>query len=189
MSRISSSRLVLTLALGGACLGLISPHARTADEAPAPRAVTPASLDQAILAEVKTRSQIMKNLEHLSDRIGGRLTGSANLEKANKWTAEKMKEYGLENVRLEPWEIPYGWERGKAEMKLVEPNTGRTLLIASAGWSPGTKGKVTGPVVILNARSKEELKKYQGKLKNATILLSAPARVAPITDLNYGPGG
>ena len=56
----------------------------------------------------------MKNLQYLSDVIGPRLTGSENLEQANNWTAEKMKAYGLENVRLEPWEIPVGWERGKA---------------------------------------------------------------------------
>jgi hypothetical protein len=50
----------------------------------------------------------MKNLRYLSDEIGGRLTGSPQLEKANKWTAERMKEYGLENVRLEPWRCPTG---------------------------------------------------------------------------------
>ena len=114
-----------------------------------------------------------------------RLTGSANLEKANKWTAEKMKAYGLENVRLEPWEIPYGWERGRAEMKLIEPDTGRSLLIASRGWTTGTKGKVTGDVVLVKARKKEELEPYKGKLKNAVVLLSAPSKVAPITDLSY----
>ena len=148
-----------------------------------------AQLDTAIMAEIKARSEIMKNLEYLSDRIGGRLTGSANVEKANKWTAEKMKAYGLENVHLEPWEIPYGWERGKAEMKLVEPNTGRTLLIAAAGWSPGTKGKVTGNVVILNVRTKDDLKAYKGKLKNAIVLRRPPSKVAPVTDGNSSFGG
>ena len=77
-------------------------------------AVTAQEIDQAIIAEIKSHSEIMKNLQYLSDMIGGRLTGSKNLERANNWTAEKMKSYGLENVRLEPWEIPVGWERGKA---------------------------------------------------------------------------
>jgi carboxypeptidase Q len=155
--------------------------------APNPR-IAAASLDAAIIAEAKSsRSELMKNLQYMSDVIGGRLTGSRNLEKANNWTAEKMKAYGLENVRLEPWEIPMAWERGRATMKVVEPDNGRELLIASAGWTPGTKGKVTGPVVIVNVRTKDELQAFKGKLKNAIVLTRPPSTVAPVTDLTYGP--
>ncbi len=151
---------------------------------PAAQAVGPAfDLDRKVMAEVKTKSEIMANLGHLSDVIGPRLTGSAGLEKANRWTAEKMKEYGLANVRLEPWEIPVGWERGPATMTL----NGRPLAIASRGWSPGTKGKVTGPVVVADIRTKADLAKYKGKLKNAVLLRGIPAKVAPITDMTYGP--
>lgn len=180
-------RLALGLTVGGLCLLLAArTPAAPLDVAPAPHA-SQSEADRRLIADIKAHSELMKNLEYLSDRIGARLTGSANLERANKWAAEKMKSYGLENVRLDPWEIPYGWERGLAEMRLVEPNTGRTLLIASRGWSPGTKGKVIGDVVALKARTKDDLKEYKGKLKNAVVLLSPPAKVAPITDLNYGP--
>lgn len=185
LPRVWISRFALAFTLGGLCLFPSNRIFAEPETAPPPRAS--ATADKALIAEIKARSELMKNLEYISDRIGGRLTGSANLERANKWTAEKMKAYGLENVRLEPWEIPYGWERGKAEMKLVEPNTGRTLLIASRGWTPGTKGKVTGDVVLLKARTKADLQAYKGKLKNAVVLLSPPTPVKPITDLTYGP--
>ena len=66
----------------------------------------------------------MNNLTYLSDQIGPRLTGSANLKRANEWTAEKMKEYGLVNVHLEPWTIPVGWERGTAYARILEPGLG-----------------------------------------------------------------
>ncbi|MFO0808005.1 MAG: M20/M25/M40 family metallo-hydrolase [Gemmataceae bacterium] len=144
-------------------------------------------LDKKLMAEAKAGTELMTNLTYLSDVIGPRLTGSANLKRANSWAADKMKSYGLSNVRLEPWTIPVGWERGTASMKLLEPNNGRTLTVAAAGWSPGTKGKVTGPVVVFNARSKDDLAKYKGKLKNAVILRGPPANVRPITDVSYGP--
>ncbi len=170
-----------------------------AQEAPAPRvagtpdakAAPPAAalLDRRVLDEVKARSEVMANLRHLSDVIGPRLTGSKNLEVANKWAAERMKSYGLENVRLEPWEIPVGWERGTATVTLVEPNQGRTLLVAARGWTPGTRGKLTGEVVVLEAKTKADLLKYKGKLKNAVVLRNPPATVAPVTDMTYGPGG
>jgi hypothetical protein len=157
---------------------------QAAEIAPPPR---PSQLptDRAIIAEIKAKSEIMKNLQYLSDVIGARLTGSKNVERANNWTADRMKAYGLENVHLEPWEIPVGWERGTASMKLIEPDNGRELSIASFGWTPGTKGKVTGDVVVLKAKTKADLQQYKGKLKNAVVLVNAPTTIRPITDLTY----
>ncbi len=165
-----------------------------ADTAPAPRPADasvaappsgPAALDAAVLAEIKGHSRIMANLEHLSDVIGPRLTGSKNLQRANEWAAEVMKGYGLENVKLEPWELPVGWERGAASMKVIDPDNGRPLLIAARGWTPGTGGKRTGDVLVLKVKTKDDLNAYKGKLKDAVVLLNAPAAVAPIGDLNY----
>src|SRR5205085_4055094 len=53
------------------------------------------ALDQKIMTEAKANSQIMANLGYLSDIIGPRLTGSMSLKRANDYTAEKMKAYGL----------------------------------------------------------------------------------------------
>src|SRR5262249_49647874 len=125
------------------------------------------ALDARILADVKKSSQIMANLTHLSDEIGPRLTGSAALTRANKWAADKMKKYGLTNVELEAWTIPEGWERGKAVARLVEPDNGRGITLASMAWHPGTKGKITGDVVIVKGTSAKELAEYKGKLKGA----------------------
>ncbi|MCI0702721.1 MAG: M20/M25/M40 family metallo-hydrolase [Planctomycetia bacterium] len=181
--RIPLSRVLLSAMLGGLCLLLCKPTRAAAplEVAPAPR-WSAGDVDRMLIAEIKTRSEIMKNLQYVSDFIGPRLTGSKNMEKANKWTAEKMKAYGLENVRMEPWEIPVGWQRGKATMKLLEPDTGHALTIASRGWAPGTKGKVTGNVMIVKAKTKAELQAYKGKLKNAVVLLSAPSTVRPVQD-------
>ena len=129
----------------------------------------------------------MANLQYISDVIGPRLTGSANLKRANEYTAEKMKSYGLENVHLEPWSIPVGWERGTATIKMIEPDNSKTLSVAAAGWSPGTKGKVVGDVVIVTATTAKELEAYKGKLKNAIVLRSAPATVGPIAGAESGP--
>lgn len=183
------------LALSALGLALFGVPAPAADPAPAPRLVradnkvlTATELDKVLLDEVKANAEIMKNLEFLSDTIGPRLTGSKNLERANEWTAARMRDYGLENVHLEPWEIPVGWERGTASMKVVEPDTGVRCLVNAAAWSPGLDGgKVTGEVKVVRIRTKDDLAKFRGKLKNAVILSSPPTTVAPITDLSYGP--
>jgi carboxypeptidase Q len=135
------------------------------------------ALDQKVLAEAKNGSEIMNNLGYLSDIIGPRLTGSAALKRANEWAAEKMRSYGLTDVHLEAYSIPMGWERGTAAARIIEPNNGRSLLVASMGWTPGTKDKVEGDVVVLSARTSKELAAYKGKLKNAIVLQGPPRSI------------
>lgn len=163
-------------------VALILSTAGSAEDARA-KAKTPEEVDATIIQEVKDRQEILKNLTYLSDVIGPRMTGSANLKKANDWAADKFREYGLENVKLEPYTIPAGWERGFARMRLVEPNNGRWLTVASRAWTPGTSGKMIGEVVFLNATNQEELNKYKGKLKSAIVLQRKPEDIRPISDI------
>jgi carboxypeptidase Q len=144
------------------------------------------ALDNKIIAEAKSNSEIMANLTYLSDVIGPRLTGSPALKQANEWTAAKMRSYGLSNVHLEGWTIPVGWERGKASLRIVEPNNGRSLTVAAMGWTPSTKGKVVGEVVVLKARNAAELAPYKGKLKNAVVLRGVPATIRPVAERGFG---
>ncbi|MCS6977814.1 MAG: M20/M25/M40 family metallo-hydrolase [Gemmatales bacterium] len=150
---------------------------------------TALAIDRKIIEEAKNGSEIMANLTYLCDVIGPRLTGSANLKRANDWAAEKMRSYGLSNVRLEPWELPMGWERGTAYARIIEPDNGKVLNVAAMGWTPGTNGRIVGDVVVVNARNPEDLKKYEGKLKNAIVLRGPPANVRPITDLSFAVPG
>lgn len=185
----AARRIVGVVAVSMGALALVANAADTppVDKPTPPAIVVPAAsaaqdpvkIDQTILSEVRDRSEIMKNLRYISDVIGPRLTGSKGLERANNWTAEVMKSYGLSNVHLEPWEIPIGWERGPASMTILEP-TPKKLTIASAGWSPGTKGKKTATVIYLNVKTRADLEKYKGKLKDTIIIRTPPTPVGPV---------
>src|SRR5579859_7812453 len=132
-----------------------------------------AAADAKILSEVHDHSELMDNLEYLSDEIGPRLTGSPQLKRANEWTAEMFKKYGLTNVHLEAYTIPHAWERGKATARIIVP-TEHPLTIAAAAWTPGTKGKVHGPVVYFDAKKPEDYEKFKGKLKGAIVVFQEP---------------
>lgn len=123
----------------------------------------------AILEEIEKKSELMANLEFLCDMIGPRLTGSANLKKANEWTRDRFQAYGLENAHLESWKIAKGWTRGPASGKILAPVEQR-LWVESAGWSPSTNGPVRGPVLYVKAEKPEDLEAYKGKIKGAWIL-------------------
>jgi carboxypeptidase Q len=137
-----------------------------------------AAADAQILSEIRDHSEAMPNLEYLSDNIGPRLTGSQQLKQANDWTADQMKKYGLVNVHLEPWMIAHSWTRGTAKARVVAP-TEHALTIASAGWAPGTPGAVRGPVVYVDAKSKEDLAKFRRKLKGAVVIYQEPTSLSP----------
>src|SRR6202008_2222721 len=137
-----------------------------------------AAADARILSEIHDHSELMDNLEYLSDEIGARLTGSPQLKRANDWTAEMFKKYGLTNVHLEAYSIPHAWERGKASARIIAP-TEHPLTIASAAWAPNTKGKVRGPVVYFDAKQAEDFEKFKGKLKGAIVILQEPRPLSP----------
>lgn len=141
--------------------------------------VDPVALaDAQILAQVREHSELMENLEYLSDEIGARLTGSPQLKQANDWTADVFRKYGLANVHLEPWSIAHSWTRGTAFARIITPAE-HPLTIASAGWSPSTMGTVRGPVVYVDAKTTDDLEKFRGKLKGAIVINQEPTSLSP----------
>ena len=94
-----------------------------------------AAADAQIIGEIRDHSELMDNLEYLSDRIGPRLTGTPQLKEANDWTAEMFKKYGLTNVHLEAYTIPHTWMRDKATARIIAP-AAHPLTIASSAWAP-----------------------------------------------------
>src|SRR5713226_5804691 len=170
---MNSRRVVLFV------VGLVLVGVQAASALPAPDEGSPfAAADEQILSEIRDHSQVMENLEYVSDEIGPRLTGSPQLRQANEWTATKFREYGLTNVKLEPWTIAHSWTRGAARARIVSP-TEHPLTIASAGWSPSTAGAVRGPVVYFEAKTKEECEKFRGKLKGAIVIYQEPTSLSP----------
>jgi hypothetical protein len=146
--------------------------------------------ERKLITESKFGSEIMKNLTQLCDEIGPRLTGTPALKKANEWAAARMKAYGLTNVHLEAWEMPEGWKRGHARARLIEPNNGQQLALASYGWTHGTNGQIKGDVVAMTATKLEDLDAYKGKLKGAIVLQGPPATLVALADADksaFGP--
>jgi hypothetical protein len=180
-----SQRRILSTWRLGLCLTVLLGLCAGALQA-TPQVDSKAALDQQVLAESKKGSEQIANLTYLSDMIGARLTGSAALKRANDWTAEKMKAYGLVNVHLEAWQMPEGWQRGTATGRILEPDNGRVLSLASYGWHPGTNGKVQGDVLIVEVNKSADLAAYKGRLRGAMVMEGAPVKLTPVADIDKG---
>jgi carboxypeptidase Q len=126
-----------------------------------------------LIAQAMNRSEVMQNLQHLSDVIGPRLSGSPAMRRANEWTAGRFRAYGL-TVKLEPYQFGVTWERGPATLRLTAPFT-RVMIAHSWAWTEGTGGKtLSGPVVLTDLSTPESLAVYREKVKGAWVLTRAP---------------
>ncbi|MGZ4828087.1 MAG: M20/M25/M40 family metallo-hydrolase [Candidatus Angelobacter sp.] len=128
--------------------------------------------DQKIAAEVKSHSELMKNLEYLTTQIGARLTGSKQMQQASDWTLKRFHDYGID-AHLETTEIPHAYYRGSDTAEIVTPMA-RRIEVRALGWSKATPGEVSGTVAPL---SFEDLNKFKGKLKGSIILLNKPTEI------------
>jgi carboxypeptidase Q len=132
--------------------------------------------DMKIINEETKNSELMKNLEYLCDMIGPRMTGSERMKKANEWTADRFKEYDLENVHLESWAFGVPWIRGAASARVLKPN-GFPLTVAQQAWTPGTNGPRRGKVALVDIKEAKDIEKYEGKLRGAWVLAGEPAKI------------
>jgi len=113
----------------------------------------------------------MTTLGELADGIGGRLTGSPAYVRSTEWATAKFRSYGIENVRLEPFTIPAGWQRGTASGAMLAPLS-RPLNLASLGWAPSTPaGGVQGTVVIVADVTPDALRSREHELRGKIVFL------------------
>ncbi len=137
--------------------------------------------DQKIADEVKTHSELIKNLEYLTTQIGPRLTGSPQMQAASDWTLKRFQDYGVD-AHLETAQIAHGWTRGVETAEIASPIQ-RRIGIHAFGWSKATDGEITGNVVYVDIQKTEDLDKYKGKLKGAIVMMRKPVDLSK-EDLN-----
>ncbi|MDO5506346.1 MAG: M20/M25/M40 family metallo-hydrolase [Pseudoxanthomonas suwonensis] len=165
------------------CLGLslallLSPLASAAEP-----------VDHAMVAKIRAeafqRSQVMETLRGLTEGIGPRLTNSPAMAEANRWTADRLRGWGLANVHQEPVEdFGRGWEFSSASVEMVSPRRMPMHALPKA-WTPGTNGTVEGEVVIAKLDSMKALEEQRGKLRGKILLLSDARDYKPGTNPDF----
>lgn len=122
--------------------------------------------------------------ESLTTEIGPRVGGSPEEAKAREWAVAKFKEIGLENVRIEPFMMPY-WERGVETASIVSPNP-QQLYITSLGGSVATPPEGI-EADIAYFPTFEDLKNAPvGGLDGKIVFISGRMKKAP-DGAGYGP--
>jgi hypothetical protein len=153
-----------------------------------------------IKEEAFTDSKVMDTLFYLTDVNGPRLTNSPGERAAADWVMKTLKAWGIEGARLEKWgTFGRGWSLSRFSMSLREPAYA-PLSGMPLAWSSGTKGMVSGDVVLAPLFTAQEIERREqfdptkfaariqkyaaenkGKLKGKFVLLTEARELAPPT--------
>ena len=160
---------------------------KPAAAAPAPAAtVQPATevvdlnMYQRIRDEGINHSHVMEFASALSDGIGGRLTGSPNMKKANEWTRDELTALGCVNAHTEDWgEFGMGWQQLNTWARMTSPDTS-VFIVQATPWSPSTNGPVSGDAVLVNIKEEKDIDQYKGKLGGKIVFLGEMREVPPV---------
>ncbi len=135
--------------------------------------------DAAMLEAIYKESLLNGNsytwLDHLSNKIGGRLSGSINAQKAVQYTKEELEKLGLDRVWLQPVMVPK-WVRGLKEYSYMETGPGVTSVmnICALGGSVATPNAGLKANVI-EVSSLEELDALGSKnIKGKIVFFNRP---------------
>ena len=136
------------------------------------------SKDEQTLKEIYksslTNAKCYPWLEHLSNSIGSRLSGSTGAEKAVLYTKAQLETLGLDKVYLQEVMVPK-WVRGEKEIAYLQLGKQKiNFQICALGGSVATskKGVQAG---IIEVKSLEELKALgAAKVKDKIIFFNRP---------------
>ena len=134
--------------------------------------VNPAMLGR-ISEEGFNHSQVVDIAAYLADQIGGRMTNSPAMRKAEAWTQGRFTDWGLKNVHTEGYEFGRGWWIESVSVRMTAPRP-IVLRAIPVAWSQPTAGTITAPIVVAPIRKVEDLAAWRGKLAGKIVLTTYP---------------
>ncbi|MBD5308123.1 MAG: M20/M25/M40 family metallo-hydrolase [Bacteroides sp.] len=122
--------------------------------------------------EAFSRSQIDSIARFMTDRLGSRLAASRMKLRAEQLVTDKLRDLGLENVRVEfASDFPKGgWDNERNYVAMTAPYY-CSFAANPKAWSGSTDGLVTGECILLDAKTVDDLDKYRGNLTGKIVLM------------------
>jgi carboxypeptidase Q len=119
-------------------------------------------------------SEVVNTAAYLADEIGGRMTNSPAMRKAERWTQDKFKSWGLKDVRAEAFDFGRGWWIESSHVRMIAPRPLELRAIPLA-WTPATNGTLSAPVIVAPMINESDFTEWKGKLAGKIVLVTWPA--------------
>lgn len=119
-------------------------------------------------------SPMIENLRRLTDEVGGRVTGSAEMAKAVQWGIAGFRAAGVD-VHTEKYTLPVTWKEGATRIIITAPASAAaqntSLRGVSVAWAPATPREgIEAPVIDIGSGSESEIS-AAGNLEGAILLV------------------
>ena len=113
-------------------------------------------------------------LDHLSNKIGGRLSGSLNSQRAIEWSKNELNNLGLDKVYLQPVMVPK-WIRGTFEYANIETSPGNTINVPVCALG----GSISTPLGglranVIEVKSFDELSRRKNEANGKIVFFNRP---------------
>jgi len=129
-----------------------------------------------IADDILKNGKAYDNLFYLCKKIGARLSGSANAQKAVDATMRMLKEAGADTVYLQPCLVPH-WVRGLKEQGIIQwGKNKKSLHVCALGMSVGTPAHGIKAEVIEVANFDELKKLGADKIRGKIVFFNYPMR-------------
>jgi carboxypeptidase Q len=162
----------IKLCISGACL-LVSVSLSAA--VVTPKATSAETMTINRISDVGfNHSEVVNTAAYLADEIGGRMTNSPAMRKAERWTQDKFKSWGLRDVRAEAFDFGRGWWIESSHVRMIAPRPLELRAIPLA-WTPATNGVLSAPVIVAPMASETDFAEWKGKLAGKIVLVTWPA--------------
>lgn len=133
------------------------------------------------LGELWTSSRILDDVTELCDEYGNRFAGTESESRAREFILAKFREYGLEDVTVEPC-VYTGWKRGSCSLELLAPRQRQLTAISMVHAAPTPPEGLEGEVISVGQGTPEEFAqlgdRVRGKIAMAT--LGSPFGIPPL---------
>jgi carboxypeptidase Q len=121
--------------------------------------------------QILTNGKAYNDLRVLTKQVGGRLSGSPQMVKAEQWGLKAMQEAGADKAWLQQCMVPH-WVRGGTDEANASYTSGgkkqvHKLDVIALGNSMGSMKPITAPVMVVN--SFEELDKRKDEVKGKIV--------------------
>jgi carboxypeptidase Q len=124
-----------------------------------------------ISTQILTNGKAYDDLRVLTKQVGGRLSGSPQMVKAEQWGLKAMQEAGADKAWLQECMVPH-WVRGGTDEASASYTSGgkkqvHKLDVIALGNSMGSMKPLTAPVMVVS--SFEELDKRKDEVKGKIV--------------------
>lgn len=126
-------------------------------------------------------SDVMDNANILTNIYGGRFSKTPAYRAAAEWARDRLKEYGLTNAHLDPYEFGNGWDFDYVSVHMTSPDY-MPLIAFPTLWSSSTNGKILANAIHINfdeITSVKDLEQYRGKLRGRIIFIMPIQEISP----------